>query len=51
MKPILSAAIAAAAALLVACGGGDGKVRFSSVVSFGGSLGDAGTYNVGTIAA
>jgi len=51
MKPILSAALAAAAALLVACGGSDDKVRFNSVVSFGDSLSDAGTYNVGTIAA
>jgi phospholipase/lecithinase/hemolysin len=43
----------AAAALLVACGGGDddNKVRFGSVVSFGDSLSDAGTYKVGTVAA
>ena len=41
----------AAAALLTACGGSDGnKVDFQSVVSFGDSLSDAGTYKVGTIA-
>jgi outer membrane lipase/esterase len=42
----------AAAALLTACGGSDDdKVNFQSVVSFGDSLSDAGTYKVGTIAA
>ncbi len=52
MKPILSIALAAAA-LLAACGGSDDddKVQFTSVVSFGDSLSDAGTYNVGTVAA
>lgn len=41
----------AAAALLTACGGSDdNKVNFQSVVSFGDSLSDAGTYKVGTIA-
>ena len=45
-----------AAALLVACGGGgDGdqspKVKFTSMVSFGDSLSDVGTYKVGTVAA
>jgi outer membrane lipase/esterase len=41
----------AAAALLTACGGSDDdKVNFQSVVSFGDSLSDAGTYKVGTIA-
>jgi phospholipase/lecithinase/hemolysin len=42
----------AAAAVLVACGGGDDdKIRFASVVSFGDSLSDAGTYDVGTVQA
>ena len=41
----------AAAALLAACGGGDdSKTVFSSVVTFGDSLSDAGTYRVGTVA-
>ena len=40
-----------AAALLAACGGSDDKVQFQSVVSFGDSISDAGTYKVGTIAA
>jgi outer membrane lipase/esterase len=39
------------AALLAACGGDDDKVRFTSVVSFGDSISDAGAYKVGTIAA
>ena len=53
MKQIHLSAAIAAAALLVACGGGsdDNKVQFTSVVSFGDSLSDAGTYKVGTIAA
>lgn len=41
----------AVAALLAACGGGDDKVQFQSVVSFGDSISDVGTYKVGTIAA
>lgn len=46
-----------AAAILTACGGGGGggdqtlKVKFASQVSFGDSLSDVGTYNVGTVAA
>ena len=41
----------AVAALVAACGGGDDpKVVFTSVVSFGDSVSDAGTYRVGTIA-
>lgn len=48
-----------AAAVLSACGGSDGtsaeeqklKTQFSSMVSFGDSLSDVGTYKVGTIAA
>jgi phospholipase/lecithinase/hemolysin len=39
----------AAAALLAACG--DDTVQFTSVVSFGDSVSDAGTYQVGTVAA
>jgi len=41
----------AAAAVLAACGGGDDKVEFGSMVSFGDSLSDVGTYKVGTVAA
>jgi len=49
-------AAAAAAALLAACGGGgDGdqtpRVAFTSMVSFGDSLSDVGTYSVSAIAA
>ncbi len=51
MKPIHLSVVLAAAALLVACGGNDDKVQFTSVVSFGDSLSDAGAYKVGTIAA
>ncbi len=41
----------AVAALVAGCGGGDDpKTSFSSVVSFGDSLSDAGTYRVGTVA-
>jgi outer membrane lipase/esterase len=48
-----------AAAVLSACGGGDGtsaseqalKTQFSAMVSFGDSLSDVGTYNVGTVKA
>ncbi len=46
-----------AAVVLAACGGGSGpgdqssRVAFSSMVSFGDSLSDAGTYKVGTVAA
>jgi len=38
-------------ALIAACGGDDDKVQFNSVVSFGDSISDAGTYKVGTVAA
>ena len=41
----------AAAALLVACGGGSDKPEYVSVVSFGDSVSDAGTYKVGSVAA
>ena len=42
----------AVAALVAGCGGGDDNVRtqFTSVVTFGDSLSDVGTYRVGTIA-
>lgn len=40
-----------AALVLVACGGGDSGRVFDSIVSFGDSLSDVGTYQVGTIAA
>jgi len=43
------------ALLLAACGGGDSDqtpvVKFTSMVSFGDSLSDVGTYKVGTVAA
>lgn len=40
-------------AVLAGCGGGDqaAKVKFSAQVSFGDSLSDVGTYNVGTVKA
>ena len=44
-----------AALVLAACGGGDGtqtsKVSFKSMVNFGDSLSDVGTYKVGTVLA
>ncbi len=40
-----------AAMVLAACGGGSGGVGFTSTVSFGDSLSDVGTYDVGTVAA
>lgn len=36
--------------LLSACGGGDGKLQFTQVVTFGDSISDGGAYRVGTIA-
>jgi len=40
----------AVAALIIGCGGSnDDSLQFDSVVSFGDSLSDAGTYRVGTI--
>ena len=56
MKRIKSTWAAMGAALvLAACGGGDGtqtsKVSFKSMVNFGDSLSDVGTYKVGTVAA
>ncbi len=47
----LTALALATSALLVACGGSDDKVQFNSVVSFGDSISDVGTYKVGTVAA
>jgi outer membrane lipase/esterase len=47
----LKLAALGAAVVLAACGGGDDGVRFESMVSFGDSLSDVGTYKVGTIAA
>jgi outer membrane lipase/esterase len=57
MNPFKSVPVALAAALLVAAcgGGGDGDqanaVKFTSLVSFGDSLSDVGTYKVGAVAA
>ena len=39
------------AVVLASCGGGDSGPAFQSIVSFGDSLSDVGTYKVGTIAA
>ncbi|MDP1999838.1 MAG: SGNH/GDSL hydrolase family protein [Rhodoferax sp.] len=51
MKHIkLTLSCLAAAALLTACGGDDGKIQFTQVVTFGDSISDTGTYQVGTIA-
>lgn len=50
---VLGAALSAAL-LVVACGGGSdnsGPVGYTSMVSFGDSLSDVGTYKVGTVAA
>lgn len=51
MKHIkLALSCIAAAALLTACGGGDDKIQFTQVVTFGDSISDGGAYRVGTIA-
>ena len=51
MKHIkLTLSCIAAAALLTACGGGDSKIQFNQVVTFGDSISDGGAYRVGTIA-
>lgn len=51
MKHIkLTLSCLAAAALLTACGGDDGKIQFTQVVTFGDSISDGGAYRVGTIA-
>ena len=52
----LSVAALGAALLVVACGGGGGgnqtpPIAYAKVVSFGDSLSDAGTYNVGVVKA
>lgn len=49
----LSVLCIGAAAMLAACGGGgsSSKLTFTSMVNFGDSLSDVGTYKVGTIAA
>lgn len=47
----LKLAALGAAVVLAACGGGNSGVDFTSMVSFGDSLSDVGTYKVGTIAA
>lgn len=41
--------ILAIATILTGCGGNDGPPKFSSLVSFGDSLSDVGTYAVGTV--
>lgn len=58
MRHIKFAAVLFASAILAGCGGGGGggdqtttKVKFSSLVSFGDSLSDVGTYAVGTVKA
>ena len=56
MRQIKFAVALLAATALASCGGGGGgdqstKVKFSSQVSFGDSLSDVGTYEVGTVAA
>ena len=49
LKSFLPVLLSAAA--LLACGGGDDGADLKSVVSFGDSLSDVGTYKVGTVAA
>ncbi len=51
MKQLKFVCLAITAAALAACGGGEDKVKFSSVISFGDSVSDAGAYKVGTVAA
>ena len=58
MKQFKILGIALAASLVVACGGSDDNatavpppVKFTSMVSFGDSLSDVGTYKVGAVAA
>lgn len=56
MRQIKFAVALLAATALASCGGGGGgdqstKVKFSSQVSFGDSLSDVGTYNVGAVKA
>ena len=51
MSQFKTLAVSLGAAFLVAACGGSDKVTFSSMVSFGDSLSDVGTYKVGTVAA
>lgn len=58
MKQFKILGVALAAAMVAACGGGDDSpvvqappITFTSMVSFGDSLSDVGTYKVGTVAA
>lgn len=51
MRKIKTLAMSLGAAFLVAACGGSDRVTFSSMVSFGDSLSDVGTYKVGTVAA
>lgn len=51
MRQFKTLAVSLGAALLVAACGGSDRVTFNSMVSFGDSLSDVGTYKVGTVAA
>lgn len=51
MRQFKTLAVSLGAALLVAACGGNDRVTFNSMVSFGDSLSDVGTYKVGTVAA
>lgn len=51
MSQFKTLAVSLGAALLVASCGGSDRVTFNSMVSFGDSLSDVGTYKVGTVAA
>lgn len=56
MKQLKYAVALFAAVVIAACGGSDGtpaptRIQFSSLVSFGDSLSDLGTYSVGTVQA
>lgn len=46
-----SCAALGAALLVAACGGGGSQVEYTSIVTFGDSLSDVGTYRVGMVAA
>lgn len=48
-RPLFRAALACAALLVAACGGGDDKPVYTQVVSFGDSLSDVGTYKTATV--
>lgn len=51
MRHFRFAATLLAAVILTGCGGGEKAPQFSSLVSFGDSLSDIGTYSVGTVKA